>query len=78
VALPTDDVLMTTECNIVSRCDLCGTNIDASHHIFLHCRFAGKIWQWFSFILNMQVADNILKILCVYAIMVGINNVVRL
>jgi hypothetical protein len=28
--------------------------------------------------LNMQVADNILKILCVYAIMVGINNVVRL
>jgi hypothetical protein len=27
--------------------------------LLLHCRFAGKIWQWFSSILNMQVADNI-------------------
>jgi hypothetical protein len=57
--LPTDDVLMTRGCNIASRCDLCGTNFEASHHIFIHCRFARKIWQWFSHILQMQVADNI-------------------
>jgi hypothetical protein len=50
---------MTTGCNIASRRDLCGTNIDASHHIFIHCRFACIIWQWFSSILQMQVADNI-------------------
>lgn len=44
--LPTDDVLQSRGCNIVSRCDLCGCFIEHADHLILQCSFASKIWDW--------------------------------
>lgn len=45
--LPTVENIMARGCNLPLKCDLYGTNSDASHHIFLDCRFTRQLWHWF-------------------------------
>lgn len=53
--LPTDEKMMERGSNMVSMCTNCKTYTESSSHLFLHCPFASKLWNWLSSVLNFPI-----------------------
>jgi len=53
--LPTDDKMMERGSKMASMCSNCKSHAESSSHLFLHCSFAFKVWNWFPSILNFPL-----------------------
>ncbi|KAM7465607.1 hypothetical protein LguiB_013169 [Lonicera macranthoides] len=59
--LPTQDNLQKRGMTMVSRCEICKSNLDNVEHVFITCPFAHTLWQWLvdTFLITISVPQNL-------------------
>jgi len=50
--LPTDENLSVRGYNLPSKCSLCFSHVETTHHLFFECSFVVNIWIWLATTLN--------------------------
>jgi len=56
--MPTDENLRSRGCIVVSVCSLCLSTNESSKHLFLHCQFATRLWDWIDGKLNCVIDSS--------------------
>jgi hypothetical protein len=56
--IATDEVLLTRGGLFPSLCSLCNKYSETTAHLFLQCPFALSIWNWFSYVVRLNINLN--------------------
>ncbi|XP_019433776.1 PREDICTED: uncharacterized protein LOC109340519 [Lupinus angustifolius] len=59
--MPTDDNIRKRGCAIVSICNMCNSHSEEEDHLFLHCRFASKLWDWIKHVFSINLNNSSLQ-----------------
>ncbi|XP_019433923.1 PREDICTED: uncharacterized protein LOC109340663 [Lupinus angustifolius] len=59
--MPTDDNLRKRGCAIVSICNMCNSHSEEEDHLFLHCTFASKLWDWIKHVSSINLNNSSLQ-----------------
>ncbi|XP_019455028.1 PREDICTED: uncharacterized protein LOC109356147 [Lupinus angustifolius] len=59
--MPKDDNLRKRGCAIVFICNLCNSHSEEEDHLFLHCRFASKLWDWINNVYSIKLNNSSLQ-----------------